>query len=48
MEYPHYFDVLPWELDYITMIAEVCDRESRRDLWFENRLVCYIIGIANS
>ena len=24
----------------ITMIAKVCDRESRRDLWFENRLVC--------
>ena len=24
----------------ITMIAKVCDRESRRDTWFENRLVC--------
>ena len=23
----------------ITMITKVCDRESRRDLWFENRLV---------
>ena len=23
----------------ITMIAKVCDRESRRNLWFENRLV---------
>ena len=23
----------------ITMIAQVCDRESRRDSWFENRLV---------
>ena len=23
----------------ITMIAKVCDRESRRDSWFENRLV---------
>ena len=23
----------------ITMIAKVCDRESRRDTWFENRLV---------
>ena len=22
----------------ITMIAKVCDRESRRDPWFENRL----------
>ena len=35
----------------ITMIAKVCDRESRRDTWFENRLVshsahriCYIWG----
>ena len=26
----------------ITMIAKVCDRESRRDLWFENRLVLII------
>ena len=25
----------------ITMIAKVCDRESRRDTWFENRLVWY-------
>ena len=25
----------------ITMIAKVCDRESRRDTWFENRLVLY-------
>ena len=25
----------------ITMIAKVCDRESRRDSWFENRLVFY-------
>ena len=24
----------------ITMIAKVCDRESRRDSWFENRLAC--------
>ena len=24
----------------ITMIAKVCARESRRDSWFENRLVC--------
>ena len=24
---------------YITMNAKVCDRESRRDSWFENRLV---------
>ena len=23
----------------ITMIAKVCDRESRQDMWFENRLV---------
>ena len=23
------------------MIAKVCDRESRRDSWFENRLVLY-------
>ena len=27
----------------ITMIAKVCDRESRRDTWFENRLVWYEI-----
>ena len=26
----------------ITMIAKVCDRESRRDSWFENRLVFFI------
>ena len=26
----------------ITMIAKVCDRESRRDTWFENRLVNFI------
>ena len=26
----------------ITMIAKVCDRESRRDTWFENRLVSCI------
>ena len=25
----------------ITMIAKVCDRESRRDTWFENRLVLF-------
>ena len=25
----------------ITMIAKVCDRESRRDSWFENRLVFF-------
>ena len=25
------------------MIAKVCDRESRRDSWFENRLVYYAI-----
>ena len=25
----------------ITMIAKVCDRESRRDTWFENRLVSF-------
>ena len=32
----------------ITMVAKVCDRESRRDMWFENRLVliwyCYVSG----
>ena len=27
----------------ITMIAKVCDRESRRDTWFENRLVLIIM-----
>ena len=27
----------------ITMIAKVCDRESRRDTWFENRLVLKLI-----
>ena len=26
------------------MIAKVCDRESRRDTWFENRLVKYTRG----
>ena len=26
----------------ITMIAKVCDRESRRDTWFENRPVLFI------
>ena len=26
------------------MIAQVCDRESRRDSWFENRLVRYSHG----
>ena len=25
------------------MIAKVCDRESRRDSWFENRLVLNVI-----
>ena len=34
-----YFDVFSNLLN-ITMIAKVCDRESRRDSWFENRLVC--------
>ena len=29
----------------ITMIAKVCARESRRDLWFENRLVLQGIKI---
>ena len=29
----------------ITMIAKVCDRESRRDTWFENRLVLKIVDI---
>ena len=33
-----YFDVFSNLLN-ITMIAKVCDRESRRDSWFENRLV---------
>ena len=27
------------------MIAKVCDRESRRDTWFENRLVSQPEGI---
>ena len=35
-----YFDVFSNLLN-ITMIAKVCDRESRRDSWFENRLVYY-------
>ena len=26
----------------IAMIVKVCDRESRRDWWFENRLVMYL------
>ena len=30
----------------ITMIAKVCDRESRRDTWFENRLVCNYLNIS--
>ena len=25
------------------MIAKVCDRESRRDTWFENRLVFFFL-----
>ena len=29
----------------ITMIAKVCDRESRRDTWFENRLVFFFFLI---
>ena len=29
----------------ITMIAKVCDRKSRRDSWFENRLVSYFKSI---
>ena len=36
-----YFDVFS-NLIYITMIAEVCDRESRRDSWFENRLILIV------
>ena len=28
----------------VTMIAKVCDRESRRDSWFENRLVQILRG----
>ena len=28
----------------ITMIAKVCAHESRRDLWFENRLVVLFLG----
>ena len=32
-----YFDVF-LNLTF-TMIAKVCDRESRQDTWFENRLV---------
>ena len=34
----------------ITMIAKVCDRESRRDTWFENRLVFtrIFIGLYNT
>ena len=33
---------IPWCIfkSNITMIAKVCARESRRDSWFENRLVC--------
>ena len=30
----------------ITMIAKVCDRESRRDTWFENRLVGWSCHLA--
>ena len=29
----------------ITMIAKVCDRESRRDTWFENRLVEILLHV---
>ena len=29
----------------ITMIAKVCDHESRRDSWFENRLVSNFRGM---
>ena len=38
--YPHtlmYFQI------YITMIAKVCARESRRATWFENRLVVDLV-----
>ena len=34
--YPH---TLMYFKSNITMISKVCDRESRRDSWFENRLV---------
>ena len=27
------------------MIAKVCDRESRRDLWFKNRLVYSLLDV---
>ena len=27
------------------MIAKVCDRESRRDTWFENRLVRLVMDL---
>ena len=27
------------------MIAKLCDRESRRDTWFENRLVWQVVMI---
>ena len=29
------------------MIAKVCDRESRRDTWFENRLVFNIADLGS-
>ena len=39
--------VYPHTLMYITMIAKVCDRESRQDSWFENRLVCFVYFVAS-
>ena len=41
--YPHtYMFFFFFFRSNITMIAKVCDCESRRDSWFENRLVCTI------
>ena len=37
--YPHTLTSFHGTWTNITMIAKVCDRESRQDLWFENFLV---------
>ena len=37
--YPHSFMYYHGSWTNITMIVKVCDRESRQDLWFDNRLV---------
>ena len=48
--YPHSFMYYHGSWTNITMIVKVCDRESRRGSWFENRLVssnCYLGNYKN-